>query len=93
MAPLMGTFFGHRLCVLALSSANWPHRTWVVVDFEPFQRSWHGFTASRPKRARWTSFCPLDDFAPNVVYLQNLSVLSDATMQAYPAHPSPQITI
>ena len=80
---LMETFFGtadaysHYLGELGHTAHE------VVVDCEPLQRAWgreHGLAPETP--AEDVLLRQVDDFAPDVVYLQNLSVLSDATMQA-----------
>jgi spore maturation protein CgeB len=80
---LMGTFFGtadaysHYLGELGHTAHE------VVIDCEPLQRAWareHDLASGTP--AEDVLLRQLDDFAPEVVYLQNLSVLSDSTMHA-----------
>lgn len=80
---LMGTFFGtadaysHYLGELGHTAHE------VVVDCEPLQRAWareHGLPAQT--RAEDVLLLQVEDFAPDVVYLQNLSVLSDEAMRA-----------
>jgi spore maturation protein CgeB len=54
----------------------------VIVDCEPLQAAWareHGLADSAPETILLRQ---VDDFSPNVVYLQNLHVLSDEAMRA-----------
>src|SRR5437764_9514463 len=79
---LMGTFFGtadaysHNLAKLGHEAHE------VVVDCEPLQAAWareHGLESASPEEILLRQ---LADFEPDVVYLQNLHVLSDETMAA-----------
>jgi spore maturation protein CgeB len=80
---LMDTFFGtadaysHYLGELGHVAHE------VVVDCAPLQAAWareHGLAAVTPGAE--TLLHQIDDFAPDVVYLQNLGVLSDESMDA-----------
>jgi spore maturation protein CgeB len=79
---LMGTFFGtadaysHNLRTLGHEAHE------VVVDCVPLQAAWareHDLAEVGPEE---TLLRQVEDFRPDVVYLQNLHVLSDATMAA-----------
>ena len=79
---LMDTFFGtadaysHYLGELGHQAHE------VVVDCAELQRAWaaeHDLAAASAERVL---LAQLEDFAPDVVYLQNLHVLSDETMTA-----------
>ena len=80
---LMDTFFGtadaysHYLGELGHPAHE------VVVDCAPLQTAWareHGLAEETPGEE--VLLRQIDDFAPEVVYLQNLHVLSDETMDA-----------
>jgi spore maturation protein CgeB len=79
---LMDTFFGtadaysHNLGLLGHEAHE------VVVDCEPLQAAWareHGLEAATREQIFMRQFA---EFEPDVVYLQNLHVLSDETMAA-----------
>lgn len=79
---LMDTFFGtadaysHYLGELGHASHE------VVVDCAPLQAAWaveHGLPRETP--ADEILLRQVEDFAPDVVYLQNLRVLTDVTME------------
>lgn len=79
---VMGTFFGtadaysHFLRELGHEAHE------VVVNCEPLQRAWareHGLDGGTPDDVL---LAQVDDFRPDVIYLQNLHVLADATMTA-----------
>jgi hypothetical protein len=79
---LMDTFFGtadaysHYLRELGHEAHE------VVVNCEPLQAAWgreHGYSGLSPED---TLLRQVEDFAPDVVYLQNLHVLSDHAMRS-----------
>jgi spore maturation protein CgeB len=79
---VMGTFFGtadaysHYLRELGHDAHE------IVVNCEPLQQAWareHGLEGATPDDVL---LAQADDFQPDVIYLQNLHVLSDATMTA-----------
>jgi len=82
-SSLMSTFFGtadaysHYLGQLGHTAHE------VVVDCAPLQQAWareHDLSTDTP--AEEVLLRQLESLGPDVVYLQNLSVLSDATMRA-----------
>lgn len=78
---LMDTFFGtgdaysHFLGEIGVPAHE------AVVNCEPLQSAWareHGLDSATPDE---TLLAQVEDFEADVVYIQNLSVLSDATMR------------
>jgi spore maturation protein CgeB len=85
---LMATHFGtadaysHFLGALGYDAHE------VVVDCAPMQRAWareHSLGDASPERIL---LAQVEDYRPDVVYLQNLHVLSDETMAALRAGPA-----
>jgi hypothetical protein len=79
---LMATFFGtadaysHYLGELGHEAHE------VVVNCEPLQRAWARERGFKGLSSEETLLRQVEDFRPDVVYLQNLYVLDDATMVA-----------
>jgi hypothetical protein len=79
---LMGTFFG-TADAYSYNLAKLGHQAHeVVVDCEPLQAAWareHGLADASAEQVLLHQFAQLE---PDVVYIQNLHVLSDETLRA-----------
>ncbi len=79
---LMATHFGTADAYSHFLGALGHEAHEVVVDCAPLQRAWareHGLEGATPEQVL---LAQVEDYRPDVVYLQNLHVLSDETMAA-----------
>ena len=79
---LMGTFFGTADAYSYYLRALGHDAHEVVVNCEPLQQAWareHGLDSTSSEDVL---LAQVEDFRPDVIYLQNLHVLTDTTMTA-----------
>jgi len=79
---LMGTFFGTADAYSYYLRALGHDAHEVVVNCEPLQQAWareHGLDSTSSEDVL---LAQVEDFRPDVIYLQNLHVLTDTTMAA-----------